>query len=211
MACFQAVFRTLQALYQPQGGILASELCIAAHVGAAQARGAEFHPQEKVITWRVNEATGIVTVVTDKGSYTTSKLVLTAGAWMPDLCPELKVLPSNSCSMQWGVAILCGPINCHRYASRQARAARRQSRWLPQLVLGCLTCIQSSTSCNACAMQHRFAILYALPQRCRHDHTDRQGGLYHSQAGAGSCHLDAINWSAGHRTCLHHACHTVAQ
>lgn len=78
-------------MYQPQGGIIASELCIAAHIEAAQARGAEFHAKEKVTTWHVSEATGVVTVKTTKGSYTTHKLVLTAGAWIPDICPELKV------------------------------------------------------------------------------------------------------------------------
>lgn len=78
-------------MYQPHGGILASELCIAAHIDAAKARGAEFHSEEKVTAWRVHEATGTVTVKTAKGSYTTRKLVLTAGAWMPEMCPELKV------------------------------------------------------------------------------------------------------------------------
>lgn len=86
----------MQAVYQPQGGILASELCIAAHIEAAQARGAEFHSDEKVTTWQVNEATGIVTVKTLEGSYTTCKLVLTAGAWIPDMCPELKVSQPTS-------------------------------------------------------------------------------------------------------------------
>ena len=83
---------TLQAVYQPQGGILASELCIAAHIQAAQAHGAEFHSPEKVESWRVNEATGIVTVCTDREQYTTGKLVLTAGSWMPDIMPELQVI-----------------------------------------------------------------------------------------------------------------------
>lgn len=81
----------MQAMYQPQGGIIASELCIAAHIQAAKARVADFHSNEKVTTWHVNEASGIVTVKTAKGSYTTRKLVLTAGAWIPDICPELKV------------------------------------------------------------------------------------------------------------------------
>ncbi|KAL3138142.1 hypothetical protein ABBQ38_005370 [Trebouxia sp. C0009 RCD-2024] len=78
------------AVYQPQGGILASELCIAAHIQAAQSHGAEFQSGEKVESWEVDPSSGIVTVFTDRGRYTASKLVLTAGAWMPDIMPELQ-------------------------------------------------------------------------------------------------------------------------
>ena len=85
----------LQAVYQPQGGILASELCIAAHIQAAQSRGAEFHSGEKVESWEVDASSGAVTVFTDRGQYTASKLVLTAGAWMPDIMPELQVTTSH--------------------------------------------------------------------------------------------------------------------
>lgn len=81
----------MQAVYQPQGGILASELCIAAHIQAAQSHGADFHSGEKVESWRVDPSSGIVTVLTDKEQYTAGKLVLTAGAWMPDIMPELQV------------------------------------------------------------------------------------------------------------------------
>lgn len=81
----------LQAVYQPQGGILASELCIAAHIQAAQSHGAEFHSGEKVESWEVDPSSGTVTVYTDRGQYTASKLVLTAGASMPDIMPELQV------------------------------------------------------------------------------------------------------------------------
>ncbi len=78
-------------MYQPEGGILASELCIAAHIKAAQSHGAHFHAPEKVETWKVDDVTGIVTVFTDQGQYTARKLVLTAGSWMPDIMPELQV------------------------------------------------------------------------------------------------------------------------
>jgi len=40
-----------QALYQADGGILASERCIRAHVTAAQARGALLHERETVQSW----------------------------------------------------------------------------------------------------------------------------------------------------------------
>lgn len=82
----------LQAVYQPQGGILASELCIAAHIQAAQSHGAEFHSDEKAESWKVDPLSGVVTVYTDRGQYTAHKLVLTAGSWMPDIMPELQVV-----------------------------------------------------------------------------------------------------------------------
>ena len=80
----------LQALHQPQGGILNSEEGIRAHVQAALAHGAVLHPSEKVQNWRVLSS-GQVEVDTDRGCYTADKLVLTAGAWMPEVVPELKV------------------------------------------------------------------------------------------------------------------------
>ena len=87
-----ATSNLLQAVYQPQGGILASELCIAAHIQAAQSHGAKFHSGEKVESWKVDPLSGVVTVYTDQGQYTSHKLVLTAGSWMPDIMPELQVM-----------------------------------------------------------------------------------------------------------------------
>ena len=83
---------TLQALYQPQGGILNSEEGIRAHAHASQKHGAVLRTSEKVQHWQVL-ASGKVKVVTDKGTYTAGRLVLTAGAWMPSsgLVPELRV------------------------------------------------------------------------------------------------------------------------
>ncbi len=51
------------------------------------------HTSEKVQSWRVLPS-GQVEVTTDRGRYTTDKLVLTAGAWMPEVVPELKVKPN---------------------------------------------------------------------------------------------------------------------
>lgn len=81
---------TTQALYQPQGGILASEKCIAAHVEAALRKGAVLYTEERMSSWRVLQSS-LVEVRTDKGSYQAAKVVLTAGAWMPQLVPQLQV------------------------------------------------------------------------------------------------------------------------
>ncbi len=81
----------VQALYQPQGGILNSEEGIRAHVQAAQKHGAVLHTGEKVQRWHVLPS-GKVEVSTDKGTYVAGRLVLSAGAWMPEVVPELEVV-----------------------------------------------------------------------------------------------------------------------
>lgn len=84
----------LQALYQPQGGLLASERCIEAHVALAQQAGAEVRTGEAVTSWH-REASpsgeSDIAVVTNRGSYRCRKLLLTAGAWLPQLVPALQV------------------------------------------------------------------------------------------------------------------------
>jgi len=77
-------------VFQPRGGLIASERAIVAHVLAAQAAGAEIRAREQVLGW---EASGEGVVVrTDKGRYAAAKLVLTAGAWMSELAPPLRDL-----------------------------------------------------------------------------------------------------------------------
>jgi sarcosine oxidase len=80
----------LRAVFQPQGGLVASERAIVAHVGAAQAAGADIRARERVLDW---DADGDgVTVTTDKGTYRAGRLVLTAGAWAGELAPALAPL-----------------------------------------------------------------------------------------------------------------------
>lgn len=75
-------------LWQPDGGFVASERAIYAHVGLAQAAGATIRANEPVLEWSVT-AHGGVRVVTAHGSYTAGRLVLTSGAWMDTLNPAL--------------------------------------------------------------------------------------------------------------------------
>jgi sarcosine oxidase len=79
-----------RAVYQAEGGLLASERAIVAHVEAAQAHGAEIRAREKVLEWSVGPGNDGVIVTTDKGRYTAERLVLTAGAWMGELVESLK-------------------------------------------------------------------------------------------------------------------------
>ncbi len=80
-----------KALFQPDGGFVASERAIVAHVTLAQAAGAEIRAQERVRDWQPI-AGGGVRVVTDRGTYEAGRLVLSAGAWISDFVPALKTL-----------------------------------------------------------------------------------------------------------------------
>lgn len=75
-------------LFQPDGGFLLSERCIVAHVLAALAHGAQVNARETVREWQVT-AEGGIRVETDRGTYETTRLVLTAGAWASGLAPGL--------------------------------------------------------------------------------------------------------------------------
>jgi sarcosine oxidase len=75
------------AVYQPDGGFLMSERCVAAHVNAALAHGAEVHGRERVLDWDVGS--GRVVVTTDHARYEAGSLVLTAGPWTPRIVTDL--------------------------------------------------------------------------------------------------------------------------
>jgi sarcosine oxidase len=80
-----------RGLFQPDGGFVASERAILAHVTLAQAAGAEIRARETVREWSPI-AGGGVRVRTDRGEYEAGRLVLSPGAWISDLVPELKAL-----------------------------------------------------------------------------------------------------------------------
>jgi sarcosine oxidase len=76
-----------RAVFQPDGGLIASERAIVTHVGLAQAAGAEIRARERVLGW---EAVGDgVRVTTERGVYEAGRLVLCAGAWMGELAAPL--------------------------------------------------------------------------------------------------------------------------
>ena len=77
---------------QPQGGLIASERAIVAHVRAAQAAGADIRARERVLDWHVPRFRRGVVVQTDKGCYEAERLVLTAGAWIGELAAPLRAL-----------------------------------------------------------------------------------------------------------------------
>lgn len=81
-----------RAVFQRDGGLLASERAIVAHVRAAQVHGADIRARERVLGWEPGPGGDGVVVTTDKGRYRAERLVLAAGAWMGELVPSLKAL-----------------------------------------------------------------------------------------------------------------------
>jgi sarcosine oxidase len=78
----------LLGLYQPQGGLLAAERCLVAHVNTALRYGAHIHGREALQDWE-SRGDGIV-VRTSRGTYQAQRLVLTAGAWTHRLLAQYK-------------------------------------------------------------------------------------------------------------------------
>jgi sarcosine oxidase len=76
-------------LYQPDGGFVASERGIVAHVTLAQAAGAEIHGREGMLGYDV-AGSGRIRVTTSRGVYEANRLVLTTGGWIGDHVPQLK-------------------------------------------------------------------------------------------------------------------------
>lgn len=79
--------RSMQAVFQPEGGFVLCERAIVNYVEAARARGAEVHSREAVVGWDLTGAG--VEVKTDAASYRARRLVVTAGPWIATLIPAL--------------------------------------------------------------------------------------------------------------------------
>ncbi|HEU5207861.1 MAG TPA: N-methyl-L-tryptophan oxidase [Longimicrobiales bacterium] len=75
------------ALVENRAGLLLPEACIESFHACARARGAELRTDERAIAWKA-DSNGVV-VETDQQRYHASRLVIAAGAWLPQLVPEL--------------------------------------------------------------------------------------------------------------------------
>jgi sarcosine oxidase len=80
-----------RGLFQADGGFVASERGIVAHVTLAQAAGAEIRARERVLEWSPI-AGGGVRVRTTRETYEAGRLILSAGAWISDLVPSLRTM-----------------------------------------------------------------------------------------------------------------------
>lgn len=69
--------------FEPGGGLVYPERCIAAHLAAAAAAGAAIRSGERVTAVRRRGAG--IDVVTDQASYRGERVILAAGPWLPQL------------------------------------------------------------------------------------------------------------------------------
>lgn len=79
----------VKTLLEPRAGALLLPTALDAHLEAARQQGAELRFEEPVLSWSASEAG--VRVVTARGEYQADRLVLAAGAWMPELLSDLRL------------------------------------------------------------------------------------------------------------------------
>jgi sarcosine oxidase len=82
-----------EVLFEPDAGFVTPERAVLLYVEQAIQAGAHIHTKEKAISWRKEGE--IITVTTNKETYTCKKLIITAGPWAGQLIPgfskQLKV------------------------------------------------------------------------------------------------------------------------
>ncbi len=76
-------------LFEPAGGFVLCERAIASFAQDALAHGAELHARERILNWEP-DGDG-VHVVTDRGAYRASRLVISAGAWAEHFLADLGI------------------------------------------------------------------------------------------------------------------------
>lgn len=74
-------------LLEKDAGILFPEACVQTYLQEAHKNGAVLHNNERVIRIVPNE--NFIEIITDKTTYYTSKLIISAGAWLNELMPDL--------------------------------------------------------------------------------------------------------------------------
>jgi sarcosine oxidase len=77
-----------ETLFEPEAGFITPELSIRVYRDHALKNGASIHENEIVVSWKKTGSK--ISVVTDRGEYTCSKLIITAGAWTSKILPQLK-------------------------------------------------------------------------------------------------------------------------
>lgn len=75
------------AVFQPDGGFVASERAILAHLSLAVWEGAEIRAREKVLG--IDPKGDRVEVMTEGGRYEAGRVIVSAGGWISDLVPAL--------------------------------------------------------------------------------------------------------------------------
>ena len=76
-------------VWEPRAGILFPELAVQTHLELAAEAGALLHFNEPVLSWSAHGDS--VHVLTEAGAYTARRLLVSAGAWLSSLAPNLEV------------------------------------------------------------------------------------------------------------------------
>lgn len=79
------------ALYESKAGYLLPEECVRQQLSQATKYGADLHFEEPIESWTADETGETVTVKTRKGSYQAQHLILSPGAWAPQLLADLQL------------------------------------------------------------------------------------------------------------------------
>src|SRR5438045_1755139 len=98
------------AIFQPDGGFLKPEACIAAHASLARDHGAVVRTHVRVVGWESDG--GFVRVRTGDGEHTAKTLVLTAGAWTGSILPPL----ARALAPERQVMLWTEPLRPERFA-----------------------------------------------------------------------------------------------
>jgi sarcosine oxidase len=77
------------AVWEPRAGILFPELCIQAHLDLAIARGASLRFGQRITGWEVRGSG--VSVSTESEAFSSRQLLVSAGAWLSSLLPDLRL------------------------------------------------------------------------------------------------------------------------
>jgi sarcosine oxidase len=77
--------------YEYEAGFLRPETCVAAQLALAEKHGAAIHRNEKVLGFE--DAGSGITVKTDKQTYAAGRLIVSAGAWLPQLIASKYAAP----------------------------------------------------------------------------------------------------------------------
>lgn len=79
-----------RALFQPEGGFLRASACVAANLRLAQAHGATIRAHTRVA--RIEPLQNHIVIETEEGAREHyDRVILTAGAWLPKLLPQLRL------------------------------------------------------------------------------------------------------------------------
>src|SRR5215469_3389059 len=101
-----------QGYFEPRAGFLRPEACLKTQIAQAQLLGARVFTSETVLA--MSQETGTVEVTTNKATYSTAKVILTAGPWISSFLPP--EYASNFLVYRQTLCWFALKQNGHRYA-----------------------------------------------------------------------------------------------